>query len=311
MPDTCPLPPRRRPRGLAALMTAAVLFVACGQEDAPPAPPTTSGAPPGPAVPDEATPAREDPAGPTVEETALPPDPDALDMPTVLQKLASPDVDDRELAIYRLHLDFPDAAFETWREQLLPALTAGLADPSAEVRRGALRGLARVGAWAPPLLTAVADRLADEEIPVRAQAADTLGRAGAAAAPVAERLVAALDDGAAVVRHNAAHALAEVGTLPPAAVTPLRTRLRTDEDDEVRVQAALTLGELGARDPSVAKALLEALDDPHSEVRAAAAWALGALRLAAAEARPLLEALLRDDNPEVRAAARKALERLR
>jgi HEAT repeat protein len=83
--------------------------------------------------------------------------------------------------------------------------------------------------------------------------------------------------------------------------------LKGSGEYRVRVQAALSLGEIGGHGASAA--LIEALRDDHPAVRTAAAAALG--RLGDAAAVEPLEGLDHDSNAGVRSAARRSLRALR
>lgn len=89
-------------------------------------------------------------------------------------------------------------------------------------------------------------------------------------------------------------------------VEQLTTSLLTDPSWRVRVQAAITLGKLKARERRAVQALKEALKDDNDGVRAVAAETLG--RLGDAGAKEALKALLSDASPTVAAEARKAID---
>ena len=73
----------------------------------------------------------------------------------------------------------------------------------------------------------------------------------------------------------------------------------------VKVQAALTLGKIKAREPRVIDALIEAMRDDNEAVRGAAAQTLG--KLGDPSASDALRAATNDKSPMVRAQAQKAL----
>jgi hypothetical protein len=83
--------------------------------------------------------------------------------------------------------------------------------------------------------------------------------------------------------------------------------LKGSDQYRVRVQAALSLGEIGGRGANAA--LRDALRDEHAAVRTAAAAALG--RLGDPGSIGALEALEHDGNAGVRSAARRSLRSLR
>jgi HEAT repeat protein len=153
-------------------------------------------------------------------------------------------------------------------------LSEQLAHADEDARLSAARALAGDESLetAPPLLTA----LKDESWRVRRAAVEGLSRRAAPAA------IAAL---LASVRENHHHlgllnsalqvlAMSDVDTLSPL------VEFLHDEDADLRIQAALALGE--QRDERAAPALLEALGDPDANVRYHAIEALGKLRAAGA-----------------------------
>jgi hypothetical protein len=119
-----------------------------------------------------------------------------------------------------------------------------------------------------------------------------------------------------MVRGPRSAAVALLVALAPAAATGADAQLDRaaralagDASLKVRTQAAIVLGQRGARDdvPALSRALQE---DAAPPVRVAAAYALGRIHVAAGEA-ALREAQARDSDAAVRAAAGRALEELR
>jgi len=95
-----------------------------------------------------------------------------------------------------------------------------------------------------------------------------------------------------------------------------------DQDPEVRIAAAHSLGALGTQAEAAVPALIPLLNDmacPWSDrrrpqrwpVRAEAAWALGLVGPEARQALPSLAGLLADDDPAVRQAAAEAQKKIR
>lgn len=109
---------------------------------------------------------------------------------------------------------------------------------------------------------------------VRSAAARALGLSGVP--DVVPDLAAALEkDPAADVRLDAAVALGDLGA--PAGAAPLRAALsRPDETAEVRRAAARSLGRM--RDREARSLLVQTLQDPDRSVALAAEWALEALQ---------------------------------
>jgi HEAT repeat protein len=80
--------------------------------------------------------------------------------------------------------------------------------------------------------------------------------------------------------------------------------LAADQPADVRLAAAIVLGRLGARDPSISSALTTALDDAESAVRIAVMTAVGSLRID--QALPKLLSAVRQGGEEAEVAARAA-----
>ena len=93
-----------------------------------------------------------------------------------------------------------------------------------------------------------------------------------------EPLIAALDDGSRVVRPNAARALGDLGALGDGPAASALIVALTDDDADVRREAALSLGKIGAK--SGVTPLEALLRDGDADVRWFAAWSLAQLRTA-------------------------------
>jgi HEAT repeat protein len=79
-------------------------------------------------------------------------------------------------------------------------------------------------------------------------------------------------------------------------------------DQDVRMYAATTLGQIGPQAGEAAPDLALALKDPEAPVRLAAARALGKIGPRAGKARPALEAAAKDKDPQMSREAAKALK---
>jgi HEAT repeat protein len=141
-------------------------------------------------------------------------------------------------------------------------------------------------------------------------------------------LLTATDDHIAAIRAQAVQALGELNVTYPDVLTKILTLLKTDEDTDVRVRVAYSLGLIAHEstlmflvdtltnegenssvrgmaaeslvsfhDPSVIPILIEALSDKSGEVRFWCAFALG--QLGAIEALPVLERLVAEDHEEI------------
>lgn len=190
------------------------------------------------------------------------------------------------------------------RGPALKALERALGDSEHEVRAQAVGALGRLGDKSQ--VAAIAARLDDdqEHVAVREQAAQVLARIGDPRATIP--LIGALGNGSREVRRAALEALGQLGD-ERAAAAMIRL-LRGDQPDEVRGQAAQSLGRLRSR--SAIAPLAELLDHGPDALRARAAIALGQIAAkppasgADAALAALIAALGRD---ETRAAAREAL----
>ncbi|MFM8414897.1 MAG: HEAT repeat domain-containing protein [Planctomycetota bacterium] len=195
------------------------------------------------------------------------------------------------------------------------ALREQLATPAA--RNDAMEILAELGPVAKPALAEMIAGLADQDPVYRsdsAMAIAALGPEAVSAAPALEKLLA--DESVPPpVRYTAAYGLGRIGP-QAAAAEPLLRKLAESDDDllaTVAVWAALKLKPDDATlfDAAVPK-LRQALKDEQELVRLEAAVALGEIGAAAGSALPLLELLAEEDPARaVRAAASEAVERVR
>lgn len=195
------------------------------------------------------------------------------------------------------------------------ALRGLLATPA--VRNDAMEILAELGPAAKPALAEMVAGLGDADPVYRsdsAMAIAAVGREAASAAPALEKLLA--DESApAPVRYTAAYGLGRIGP-EAAAAAPLLRKLAESEDDlmaTVAVWAALKIKPEDATLFEVAvPKLRQALQDEQQLVRLEAAVALGEIGPRAGSALPMLELLAEEDPArEVRGAAAEAVQRIR
>jgi HEAT repeat protein len=121
-----------------------------------------------------------------------------------------------------------------------------------------------------------------------------------------------LDSGQGATRRAAARGLGRMGATALPAVPTLAEVLWRDPDQEMRLAAAESLGEIGPKGaktsaPALAKA---AKEDRWPKVRSASLTALGELGPAAKEAVPVLREALKDPDGFISLAARNALFRV-
>ncbi|WP_207262931.1 HEAT repeat domain-containing protein [Desulfovibrio sp. Huiquan2017] len=167
-------------------------------------------------------------------------DPDAR---SVAAQLGSADAGQRAVGL---------SALRQVGQAALPGLLKALSDTSAEVRRGAVLGLALQPS--PALaLDGLLEALGDPDPAVRFLAARTLARLGGLAAPDVARLLASPKNN---VRVAAALALSRMG---PDAVPALAETLRRD-DPPVQAKAALILESMGQNARPAVPALIRALE---------------------------------------------------
>lgn len=195
------------------------------------------------------------------------------------------------------------------------ALREQLATPAA--RNDAMEILAELGPAAKSALGEMITGLGDQDPVYRsdsAMAIAALGPEAVSAAPALEKLLAD-ESTPPPVRYTAAYGLGRIGP-PAAAAEPLLRKLAESEDDllaTVAVWAALKLKPDDATlfDAAVPK-LRQALKDEQELVRLEAAVALGEIGAAAGSAVPLLELLAEEDPARaVRGAAAEAVSRIR
>jgi HEAT repeat protein/beta-lactamase regulating signal transducer with metallopeptidase domain len=182
----------------------------------------------------------------------------------------------------------------------VPVFRAALRDADAEIRATAIQALAEFKDRTS--VGAIAALLTDENTEIRRAAAEALGELPAAGAR--NELIAALKDTDAEVRAHAIEALAQLKD--PSAVEALTAAMK-DPKPDVRARAIEALHEMDLPNPPAG--LLDALRDPSAEVRHQAVHAVGHFQ--DARAVPVLRTLLEDPSGEVREAAVEALSEIR
>lgn len=166
------------------------------------------------------------------------------------------------------------------------------------VREEALRAVAMV--QPPQAAEALSEGMRDGSAEVRRVASAGWMRATAVPESAVPYLVEALRDPEVQVRANAAHALARLDELPPEAV-PLLTDCAADPNDGLRLNAVVALRESA---PAAAAALLPALiDDPNTRIRLLAAGAALAADDPPPEAAAVVRAALADSALRLRKLA--------
>jgi len=225
---------------------------------------------------------------------------DSRKLDALLAKLSSRDAMDRLSAVIGL------AEFTRHAGRVVPALSRALADDDARVRRYSAAVLAQFGkkaAEAIPRMRRAATGLGDEpdiliimalvrlseEIPeagtaivklldekneeLKEYTLSALPHASNLPAYAVKRIVGILETDTPKMRAAAALCLANLKERAVAAVPALRTALSAKET-QVRADAALALGFIGAKDEETKAALLAGLDDQPLMVRMSARFSL-------------------------------------
>jgi HEAT repeat protein len=190
----------------------------------------------------------------------------------------------------------------------LEAISRLLRAPAPRLRRTAVEVLELLGDAARPALPAIADALADPDRFVRWGAARAIAYIGPREAPFAvEALGRLLCDDDDNIRLQAAVTLEAMGPIAQGALPALLKAITTG-DAETRVAAIYVLVTMGAQPAAPAvPGLIESLTSTDPRVRRAAADVLGRLGPVAAPAVPALRKALEDEDQEARINASEAL----
>jgi HEAT repeat protein len=191
-------------------------------------------------------------------------------VPGLAKSLSHDEVRVRLASLYVLEELGPDAA------PAAPALVKALKDENSFVRWGAVRV---VGKMAPReaarVVPGLALLLSDENRDVRITVTAALKQYGPAIkdGDTIQAVARVLRRGDREMRPLAIGVLVAIGQAARPAVPALIQAL-TDSEPTVRAAAARALGQFGASDACIRKALARALEDPHGDVRKAAAAAI-------------------------------------
>jgi 3-methyladenine DNA glycosylase AlkC len=140
-------------------------------------------------------------------------------------------------------------------------------------------------------------------------AAPGMLRAEEAPADEVQKLIQALQNPDAIVRLRAAKSLGEMGAKAQPAVEALKKAL-ADEDEDVRLVAKRSLERIQVQSSPELTKLIADLKDPDALNRLRAAKTLGDLGSKAAPALPALEQALKDDDEDVKRVARHAIDKI-
>jgi len=198
--------------------------------------------------------------------------------------------------------------------RIVPLAINALKDPSALRRERSMKVLSKIGpdaAPAVPELTAIAKGM---EAKLKVEALFTIGAIGPKAAAAVPAVVSALSESDPQTQQTAAYAAGKIGPAATAAVPALK-KLTASNDDLVKMTAVWALLQIGPRTDELVKAALPllsaGLSSQREMVRVDAAMSLGQLGKAAAPALPALEKSLQDPSGNVRSAASAAIKSIK
>lgn len=191
-------------------------------------------------------------------------------------------------------------------EDSTPELLKALKDEDALVRLSAVTALGKVQAQPESTVPALVAIFRSKEDGLWREAAIALSQIGSPAVPA---LTEALKDNRADVRLNAALALGRIGAVAKPSVPPL-IELSKDPNLAVQQQAIVALGQIGVDAQPAVPVLVAALKQPNWQIRANVAHTLGEIGPPAESAIPGLIATLNDQDAVVRQRATFALSRI-
>jgi HEAT repeat protein len=230
-------------------------------------------------------------------------------------ELVSKEIDSLVPTLDDEKLDRFTSAFASLGGRVVPRAIEVLGDADPKRRERALRILAKVGPEAAPAVPALVKLLGESDANLKTGALYTLAAIGPKADGAVEAITKALADSDREVKLTAGYALGKIGPGAKAAAPELM-KLASDQDDDVKLAGVWALlridptheGHITVAVPTLAKAL----SDDHDFVRIEAAMTLGELGKAATSALPALEAAAtKDPSSAVRAAAADAVKKIK
>jgi HEAT repeat protein len=203
-------------------------------------------------------------------------------------------------------------AFVALGPRAVPQATEALKDPQRRVR--ALQVLARIGAEAAPAAPALIDLLKSGDPATKTEALFTLGAIGPKAQAAIEPICDQLGDADPRVVEAAIYALGKIGPAAKSAIPKLANLVRS-EDALVRLMAVCAILRIGpVTDDLVQTAmpvLTEGLQHRREYVRIEAAMTLGELGSQVQAALPALQTAASDSSAAVRSAAAAAIKKIK
>ncbi|MEQ8786896.1 MAG: HEAT repeat domain-containing protein [Pirellulaceae bacterium] len=226
-------------------------------------------------------------------------------------------------------------AYGSHAKDAVGELTAAVDDPNAAVAKSAVEALAELGRDAAPAAPRLLRAIQGDEFCARKELIVALGKIGPSARPAIPKLAEALGD--EDLRYAAVHSLARLGAEQellvalsrgknndslrldiadaadqierpsPKMVQAVIQLATADKADDVRAQAAMSLGRMRPSTRAISAALVQAAGDRNGLVRARAVESLGDLAPKFDEAIATLRERTNDDHEWVREFAKEAL----
>jgi HEAT repeat protein len=205
-------------------------------------------------------------------------------------------------------------AFASLGARVVPLAINALQDPSSLRKERALRVLGKIGADAAPAVPELVTILKGNDPKLKTEALFVAAAIGPKADAAVPEAIKALSDPDPQMQQTAGYALGKIGPGAKAAVPELK-KLTSSNDELVKLTAVWALLQIGPQSPELTQMALPmltaALGSEREMVRIEAAMSLGNLGKAAASALPSLEKAQQDESPAVRNAATEAVKQIR
>jgi HEAT repeat protein len=206
------------------------------------------------------------------------------------------------------------SAYASLGPRIVPLAINALQDPSPARKERAMRVLAKIGPDAAPAVPELVKILKSGDAKQKAEALFVLGSIGPKAETAVPAAIAALGDADSLVKGAAGYALGKIGPAAKEALPALKG-LAASGDDLQRLSSIWAMLQIGVMDDDLKRTavplLANALSNEREFVRIEAAMSLGNLGKASTPALPQLEKALQDPSPDVRSAAAEAIQQIR
>jgi HEAT repeat protein len=206
------------------------------------------------------------------------------------------------------------SAFASLGAKIMPLAINALKDPSPLRRERAMRVLAKVGPEAAPAVPELIAIVNGQDAKLKMEALFAIAAIGPGAGAATPAATAALKHADPHVQQTAAYALGKIGPAAKDAVAPLK-QLTASNDDLVKLTAVWALLQIGPRSDDLVKMALPLLSaglkSQQELVRIEAAMSLGEIGKPAASALPALEGAANDTSSSVRSAVADAIKKIK